>query len=167
MSNLLRVQIQESDLSRRVLSPLVEDLDEDAENRPPILEYLPDLEKDENVGNEKQSEENNEDSLNNNEIQEDGFLDADDDNVSDDDEYFTEDSISIHTDPDDYDTDLEIDTECMLNQLLSVLFFFYLKFKYMQVDIRSHSIIKKKPQHLLFLILFLLKFCSSFKPQNN
>lgn len=114
MSNLLRVQIQESDLSRRVLSPLVEDLDEDAENRPPILEYLPDLEKDEIVGNEKQSEENNEDSLNNNEIQ---FLDADDDNVSDDDEYFTEDSISIHTDPDDYDTDLEIDTECMFNQL--------------------------------------------------
>lgn len=117
MSNLLRVQIQESDLSRRVLSPLVEDLDEDAENRPPILEYLPDLEKDEIVGNEKQSEENNEDSLNNNEIQEDGFLDADDDNVSDDDEYFTEDSISIHTDPDDFDTDLEIDTECMFNQL--------------------------------------------------
>lgn len=132
MSNLLRVQIQESDLSRRVLSPLVEDLDEDAENRPPILEYLPDLEKDEIVGNEKQSEENNEDSLNNNEIQEDGFLDADDDNVSDDDEYFTEDSISIHTDPDDYDTDLEIDTECMSNQLSSSLFF-QLKFKYIQV----------------------------------
>lgn len=113
MSSLLRVQKQESDLSRRVLSPLVEELDEDAENKPPTLqEFLPVYGK-ENVDDIEESNEEHDDSLNNNNLQENGFLDADEENVSDDEEYFTEESLSIHTDPDDYDTDLEIDTECM------------------------------------------------------
>lgn len=113
MSNLLRVQNQDSDLSRRVLSPLLEDLDEDAENKPPVLEeFLPVFGQEEAVDNKEQNGEENGNSLNKNDIQEDKFLDADDENVSHDDEYFSEGSISIHTDPEDYDTDLEIDTEC-------------------------------------------------------
>ncbi|XP_061191625.1 leucine-rich repeat-containing protein 74B-like [Saccostrea echinata] len=116
MSSLLRVQKQDSDLSRRVLSPLVEELDEDAENRPPNLEeFLPVLEKEKILKEENVNTVTEDDSLNNNDIQEDGFLDADDENVSDDEEYFTEESISLHTDPEDYDTDLEIDTESLLN----------------------------------------------------
>jgi hypothetical protein len=113
MSSLLRVQKQDSDLSRRVLSPLVEELDEDAENKPPTLqEFLPVFEKEESVDEVEENTRDHDDSLNNNNLQENGFLDADEENVSDDEEYFTEESLSIHTDPDDYDTDLEIDTEC-------------------------------------------------------